>query len=56
MSIIDYNDPNDVWRMTGYDPYKGMTDDERMKAGCLQVIAFIALIVVLFLVMAFFSW
>ena len=33
---MDYNNPNDYWH--GYDPYKGMTDDERMKAGCLQVI------------------
>jgi hypothetical protein len=33
---MDYNNPNDYWH--GYDPYKGMSDDERMKAGCLQVI------------------
>ena len=35
---MDYNNPNDYWPQTGYGPYKGMTDDERMKAGCLQVI------------------
>lgn len=35
---MDYNNPNDNWMQTGYDPYKGMTDDERMKAGCAQVI------------------
>ena len=38
MTPIDYNNPNDYWPQTGYDPYKGMTDKERMKAGCLQVI------------------
>jgi len=38
MIPIDYNNPNDYWPQTGYDPYKGMTDKERMKAGCLQVI------------------
>lgn len=52
MSIIDYNDPNDVWRMTGYDPYKGMTDDERMKAGCLQVIAFVVTALMLLILAA----
>jgi hypothetical protein len=27
-----------MWRHNGYDPCKGMSDDERMKAGCLQVV------------------
>lgn len=31
---MDYNNPNDYWQ--GHDPYKGMTDDERMKIGCAQ--------------------
>jgi hypothetical protein len=35
---MDYNNPNDNWIQTGYDPYKGMTDNERMKTGCAQVI------------------
>jgi hypothetical protein len=30
---MDYNNPNDNWR---YDPYKGMTDNERMRIGCAQ--------------------
>ena len=30
---MNYNNPNDNWR---YDPYKGMTDKERMKIGCAQ--------------------
>ena len=46
MTPIDYNNPNDNWMQTGYDPYKGMTDKERMTAGCLQGACFI---VVLFL-------
>ena len=37
MAPIDYNDPNDPWRIPGYDPYKGMSDDERMNAGCLEM-------------------
>ena len=52
MSIIDYNNPNDAWRMTGYDPYKGMTDEERIKAGCLQVIAFLATLFIMMLLFA----
>jgi hypothetical protein len=32
---MDYNNPNDYWQ--GYDPYKGLSDDERMQAGCMQV-------------------
>ena len=38
MTPMEYNNPNDYWPQTGYDPYKGMTDDERMKAVCMQVI------------------
>ena len=52
MSMIDYNDPNDVWRMTGYDPYKGMTDDEQIKAGCFQIIAIVVTILVLLILAA----
>lgn len=44
MIPIDYNDPNDMWRHNGYDPYKGMSDDERMKAGCLQLASYIVMI------------
>lgn len=36
MSLNDYNDPNEVWRRTGYDPYKGMNEKERIRTGCLQ--------------------
>ncbi len=34
MSLNDYNDPNEVWRRTGYD--KGMNEKERIRTGCLQ--------------------
>ena len=46
MAIIDYNNPNDMWRNNGYDPYRGLSDEERMKAGCLQVVAFITTLIV----------
>ena len=45
MNPIDYNNPNENWMQTGYDPYKGMTDKERMKAGCLQGVAFVLIII-----------
>ena len=35
---MNYTNPNDNWMQTGYDPYKGMTDNERMKTGCAQAI------------------
>lgn len=35
MTLMDYYDP---YNMMGYDPYKGMTDEERLKA-CLRHIA-----------------
>ena len=50
MTPIDYNNPNDYWH--GHDPYKGMTDDERMKAGCLQGAAFIVAFIVVLLLCA----
>ena len=46
MIPIDYHDPNDLWRHNGYDPYKGMSDEERIKAGCLQLAAFFVMIIV----------
>ena len=40
---MDYNNPNDFWTH-GYDPYKGMSDDERMKTGCLQMASYLVMI------------
>ena len=54
MPMIDYNDPNQVWRQTGYDPHKGMTDEEWMKSGCLQIIAFLATLFIMMLILAIF--
>jgi len=50
MTPIDYHNPNDYWH--GYDPYRGMTDDERMKAGCLQTTAVIVATIVAILLCA----
>lgn len=49
----DYNDSNDYWQ--GYDPYKGMTDDERMLAGCLHVVGGFIVIVIMLLLCALFG-
>jgi hypothetical protein len=46
MTPIDYNDPNEMWRHNGYDPYKGMTDDERMKTGCIQGSAYFLAVII----------
>lgn len=38
---MEYNNPNDPWM---YDPYKGLDDDERIKAGCLQMASYLVMI------------
>lgn len=43
--MTDYTNPNDPWMQTGYDPYKGLSEDERMKAGCMQAVVFVLMIV-----------
>ena len=45
MTPIDYNNPNDPWLHTYYDPYKGLSDGERIKAVCMQVAAFIVMLI-----------
>ena len=42
--MTDYTNPNDPWMQTGYDPYKGLSEDERMKAGCMQAVVFVLMI------------
>jgi len=53
--MINYNDPNQSWLPNGYDPYKGMSDKERMKAGCLQGVACIVGVIVALIVCALLS-
>ncbi len=55
MTPIDYNDPNEMWRHNGYDPYKGMSDEERIKAGCLQLLGIVGGIIVALLICALFG-
>lgn len=52
MTPINYNNPNDMWSNNGYDPYKGMSDEERMKAGCLQMVGMVGAIIVALLICA----
>ena len=52
MSIMDYNNPNEPWMQTGYDPYKGMSLKERQQAGCIHGVIFIATVVVLIIIAA----
>ena len=55
MTPIDYNNPNDMWRNNGYDPYKGLSDNERLKAGCLQLFIMVGAFIVALLICALFS-
>lgn len=45
-----YNNPNDYWQ--GQDPYKGLSDDERMKAGCMQLASIIISVILALLLFA----
>lgn len=38
--------------LSGYDPYKGMTDDERMRYGCLHIVGCITAVAVALLICA----
>jgi len=55
MTPIDYNNPNEMWRHNGYDPYSGLSDEERMKAGCLQLAGIVGAIIVALLICALFG-
>ena len=44
MIMMDFTNPNDFWMHPDNDPYRGMSDDERMKAGCLQLASYIVMI------------
>lgn len=52
MTPIDYNNPNDPWRASGYDPYKGLSDEERLKTGCLQATAMVLTVILSLLALA----
>ena len=55
MALIDYNNPNDPWMHTGYDPFKGMDEKDKMLAGCMQGFTFLIMIVVALLLCLLFS-
>lgn len=55
MTPINYNNPNEMWRHNGYDPYKGLSDEERLKAGCLQLFSFIGAFIAALLICALFG-
>ena len=55
MTPIDYNNPNDMWRNNGYDPYKGMSDKERMKAVYLKALAVVGGFIAAMLICALFG-
>jgi hypothetical protein len=51
---MEYSNPNDYWRKQP-DMYQGMSDDERMKAGCIQGLFYLAAVVIAFAVCALFG-
>lgn len=55
MTPIDYNNPNEMWKHNGYDPYNGLNDKERMLAGCLHVFILMGTFIVALLICALFG-
>lgn len=55
MTPINYNNPNEMWRHNGYDHYKGLNDEERIRAGCMQVVALIVMLIVGLVLCALFG-
>ena len=51
---MEYSNPNDYWRKQP-DMYQGMSDDERMKAGCIQGLFYLVAVVIAFAVCAMFG-
>ena len=50
--MMDYSDPNEMWRRTGFDPYKWANDKERAQLGCMHGILFLLAAAILIAVMA----
>ena len=45
--MMEYNNPNSPWMHTGYDPYyEHMSDDDRVKSGCIKAILYIVAMIV----------
>ena len=53
--MVDYSNPNEPWFNTGYDPYKGLDEKERIKVGCLQGASLTVLIIMGLLLCALFT-
>lgn len=53
MSMMDYNDPNGYWlHSQGYDPYKGLSEEDRERIGCLHGIGYVVVLVIMLVLMA----
>ena len=50
--MMDYSNPNEMWRRTGFDPYKWANDKERAQLGCMHGILFLLAAAILITVMA----
>lgn len=51
---MDYSNPNDYWQRQD-DLYRGMSDDERLQAGCLHGLFYIVAVGIAFAVCALFG-
>ena len=52
---MDYFNPNDYWNQADKDRYEGMTDEEKLRAGCLQTVIFLVAVAIGMIVCSFFT-
>ena len=52
---MDYFNPNDYWNQADKDQYEGMTDEEKLRAGCWQMVIFLVAIAIGMIVCSFFT-
>jgi hypothetical protein len=52
---MEYFNPNDYWNHADKDQYKGMTDEEKLRAGCWQMVVLLVAVAIGMIVCSFFT-
>lgn len=52
---MDYFNPNDYWNQADKDQYEGMTDEEKLRAGCWQTVILLVAVAIGMIVCSFFT-
>jgi len=52
---MDYFNPNDYWNQADKDQYEGMTDEEKLRAVCWQIVIYLVAVFICMIVCSFFT-